>query len=92
MLPGRIHYRHHLYRIGKKSRFVRFHAMQSIILSAAIVIINFVAGLIPFLGFVLQPLIGILGFVLLIVMMVKAYNKETYKLPIIGDLSENYSK
>jgi len=78
--------------LEKKSRFVRFHAMQSIVLSAAIVIINFVAGLIPFLGFVLQLIIELLGFILWIVMMVKAYNKEMYKLPIIGDLSENYIK
>ena len=33
-------------------------------------------------------LTGLLGFVLWIIMIVKAYNSEWFKLPVIGDIAE----
>jgi len=77
--------------IEKDSKFVKFHAMQSIITFGALIIIMWVAGVIPFIGWVISVLTGILILVLWIVLMVKAYQGEKFKLPIAGDLAEKWS-
>jgi len=77
--------------IEKDSKFVKFHAMQSIITFGALIIIMWVAAVIPFVGWVISALAGILILVLWIVLMIKAYKGEKYKLPIAGDLAEKWS-
>lgn len=73
-----------------KDKFVRFHAMQSIILGAVFVVIDVLFWFIPFVFFF--GWIIWLGFLALsVVMMIKAYNGEKYKLPIIGDIAERNS-
>jgi uncharacterized membrane protein len=74
--------------IEKDNRFVRFHAMQSLITFLALFIISFIAGLIPFIGTMLSSLIGIIQFIVWIVLMYKAYKNEMFKLPITGDMAE----
>lgn len=90
------------YLIEKENKYVRFHAMQSILfcvfLIAAYIVLTIlsqVLGLIPVLGIVFIILIGIaftvLGLgslVVWIILMIKAYSGERYKLPIIGDIAE----
>ena len=75
------------YLIETKSQFVRFHAAQSIIVFGAISIVAIVLFFIPFLG----VLLGILSFVLWIILMLKAYQGDTYKLPFAGDLAEKWA-
>jgi uncharacterized membrane protein len=76
-----------------KRPFVRFHAAQSIIVFGGLTIIRialsmaFVAGSIA-LGFGLRSLLAILGFVLWILLMIKAYQGEKYRLPIAADLAD----
>jgi uncharacterized membrane protein len=77
--------------IEKDSKFVKFHAMQSIITFVALIIIALVISVIPFVGWVIASLVYILGLVLWIVLMVKAYQGEKFKLPIAGDLAEKWS-
>ena len=72
--------------IEKENKFVRFHAMQSIIVFAAINIIWIPLQFIPFIGW----LVWALGFVLWIVLMVKAYQGATYKLPWAGNIAEKW--
>lgn len=77
--------------IEKKSHFVRFHAAQSLVVFGFISILNILLGGIFwhnwfFSGF-LNGLLGLLGFILWIVLMVKAYQGEMYKLPIAGDIA-----
>ena len=74
--------------IEKENKFVRFHAMQSIIVFGVLSVASIVLRWIPFLGLVIVPLIGLLGLVLWIVLMVKAYQGEKYKLPWAGNLAE----
>jgi uncharacterized membrane protein len=83
--------------LEKENRFVRFHAMQSIVTFGAITVVSIVlsilAAIIPFIGFIfgiLNVIIGLLAFVLWIVLMVKAYQGETYKLPWAGDQAEKW--
>lgn len=74
--------------IEKESKFVRFHAMQSIYVFGVLTIAGIVLSWISFIGFVLGWLISALGFVLWIVLMVKAYQGTMYKLPWAGNLAE----
>ncbi len=74
--------------IEKDSKFVRFHALQSIYVFGTITVASIILGWIPILGFVLGPLLGLLGIVLWIVLMIKAYQGEMFKLPWVGDLVE----
>jgi uncharacterized membrane protein len=79
---------------------VRFHAMQSMIAFGALFVINwlfFWGGWFGgFLGFavmgLLHSLLGLVALVCWILCMVKAYQGQRYKLPVIGDMAENYSK
>jgi len=47
--------------VKKENRFVRFHAMQSIMLSVTIILINIIAGFIPFIGWIIVMAVPILG-------------------------------
>lgn len=76
--------------LEKKSRFVRFHAMQSMLIFGALAVFQAASGFLPFLQFALA-LVSVLSFVLWIVLMVKAYQGEMFKLPVVGDLAEKQS-
>ncbi len=74
--------------IEKQDRFVRFHAFQSVATFAGLFVLSVVAGFIPFVGWIVAALVGPVGFILWIVLMVKAFQGETFKLPVIGDWAE----
>lgn len=74
--------------IEKESKFVRFHAIQSIYVFGVLTIAMIVLSWIPVLGVVLTSLIWVLGVVLWIILMVKAYQGAKFKLPWAGDLAE----
>jgi uncharacterized membrane protein len=77
--------------IETENKFVRFHAVQSIIVFGALNIIIFVFGWIPVFGLVVSSLTGALAFVLWVVLIYKAYQGTIYKLPVAGDLAEKWS-
>lgn len=77
-----------------KNRFVRFHAFQCLFIAAAGFVIGIalsIIGFIPFVNFlliILAPIVWI-GFIIVIILcMVRAYQGQKFKLPIIGDLAE----
>jgi uncharacterized membrane protein len=72
----------------KENEYVRFHAMQSIVTFGAITVVSIILSFIPIVGWVLGMLLGILAFVLWIILMMKAYQGEKYKLPVAGDFAE----
>jgi uncharacterized membrane protein len=74
--------------IEKENRFVRFHAMQSIFVFGFLFVVQIVLSFIPVLRWFLPPIISILGFILWIILMIKAYKGEMYKLPYFGDMAE----
>ncbi len=69
--------------LGKNSRFVRFHAMQSILLSIIYVIMFFVLAIIPVIGWFMFILIMPMALILWIAFMIKAYRREYFRIPII---------
>ncbi|PIZ00549.1 hypothetical protein COY62_02025 [bacterium (Candidatus Howlettbacteria) CG_4_10_14_0_8_um_filter_40_9] len=87
--------------IEKDNKFVKFHAIQSIIFSLAVYAINFVVVGILFTsmmagGFALLGLLStgltVLYVVLWIMLMVKAYNGEEWQIPVIGGIAKSMSE
>jgi uncharacterized membrane protein len=86
--------------IEKENKFVRFHALQSMIVFGALFILNiaigFFVGILAAMGVgFLAPvfalfniLLAIAAFVLWILLMIKAYQGEKFKLPVVGDIAE----
>ncbi len=78
--------------LEKENRFIRFHAVQSIVTFGVISIAQIIIGFIPVIGWILGLLIWALAVVLWIVLMLKAYQGQMFKLPFAGDIAENQSK
>ncbi len=76
------------YLIEKDNKFVRFHAKQSIVTFLPLTVIAWIFAWIPFLGWIIGGLIWLLTFILWIVLMLKAYKGEMFKVPIVGDIAE----
>ncbi len=76
--------------IEQENKFVRFHAMQSIISFGTITIIEGVLGWIPVIGTFFAWILSVTSFILWVVLMVKAYQGTKYKLPWAGDLAERW--
>lgn len=71
----------------KRNRFVRFHSFQSIFLWVAIFVIHWLFSILWVLWFV-WSFIDIALFVLWLVLVIKAYQGEKWKVPVIGDIAE----
>jgi uncharacterized membrane protein len=79
-----------------RNSFVRFHAFQSIFFFAAWmvfwIIMTVVTIVLPSMLSVVLGLLSVVvwlgGIAVWILLMVKAYNNERFKLPVIGDLAE----
>jgi uncharacterized membrane protein len=76
------------YIIEKDNKFVRFHAMQSIITFVAFFVLSMILAFIPVIGWVFIPIVNIVILIIWIILMIKAYQGENFKLPIIGDIAE----
>ena len=94
----------------KDSRLVRFHAMQSILLGAAAIVIfvvfwivavvsslvvGYISGILGGIVWIVMMLVGgALGigiFVAAIISLIKAYQGQYFKLPVIGNYAEKFS-
>ena len=73
--------------IEKESKFVRFHAIQSIGLSVGLTVVSIVLSVLPVIGIALGLLVNLAGLALWIVCMVKAYQGELFRVPVIGDVA-----
>jgi uncharacterized membrane protein len=88
-----------VFYLVEKDPFVRFHALQSILTFGGITVLYLVvtvllpAGLWPLwlLFRTLGVLIWLGSLVLWVLLMIKAYRGERYKLPLVGDLAERYA-
>ena len=74
--------------IEKKSKFVKFHALQSIVTFGILTVVQIILSVIPFIGWVLVPLVWILTVVLCIILMIQAYSGKMWKLPLVGNWAE----
>jgi uncharacterized membrane protein len=91
----------------EKDKFVRFHAMQSILTFGALSVLQILISIISVAaaasftggGFAVFSILSILSTIiwigtlgLWILLMVKAYQNQWFKLPVVGDMAEKYSK
>lgn len=74
--------------LEKKSTFVKFHAWQSIMTFGVLTVAQLVLGWIPFVGWILSILIGILMFVLWLILIIQAGTGKMWKVPGAGDWAE----
>jgi uncharacterized membrane protein len=81
-----------------RSRFVRFHAWQSIFFNVAWWILWIGLRIVvhmPFLGFLtlfIWPLVWLAGFIVWIILVIKANQGQMFKLPVIGDLAQQQAR
>jgi uncharacterized membrane protein len=77
-----------------RSRFVRFHAFQSIFFAVAWTVLWIaltIVGMMPVLGWatiIIWPLLGLGGLIIWIILLLKANQGQMFKLPVIGDMAE----
>jgi uncharacterized membrane protein len=76
--------------LEKDDKYVRFHAFQSILFGvvsyAAWVIATSLVVLV--IGVVLVPIVSVVVFVFYALLMWKAYNGESYELPVLGKIAK----
>ena len=105
---------HLIFSIGilatdKTNKLARFHAVQSLLITASIVIAYIVFFVCVFLFMIIaaatHPMVGMLvlilyvvffvfviaAFVALIIAMIQAFQGKMFKLPIIGNMADNWS-
>ena len=78
--------------IEKDNKFVRFHALQSAIAFGAIFVLQMFFSYIPSIGVYLLPVLDLGCVILWVVCMVKAYQGEMFKLPVVGDIAQQNIK
>ncbi|HZP24390.1 MAG TPA: zinc-ribbon domain-containing protein [Terriglobales bacterium] len=82
-----------------RNRFVRFHSFQClftavalVVIEVALVIVSAILHIIPVVGFmvtaILWPVWALAVLCLWILLVVKAYQHQMYKLPFVGDMAE----
>jgi uncharacterized membrane protein len=86
----------------RRDLFVRFHALQSFLFTAATVLLALVLRLasyalfvIPVLGPLLVVLVDVVAALaaifLWLVLVVKTFQGQTFKVPVLGDFAEHYA-
>jgi uncharacterized membrane protein len=77
-----------IYLLEKDNKYVRFHAMQSIVVFGAFTIIGILLIFIPVLGWMLLIPVRLISFVLWIICMIKAYQGEEFMIPKAGEFAK----
>jgi uncharacterized membrane protein len=82
-----------------RNRFVRFHSFQNLLFHVAMIVLGVALGIasavlhfIPMIGWIvvvlLVPLCWLGVFVVWLLLLIKAYQHQMFKLPVIGDMAE----
>jgi uncharacterized membrane protein len=75
-----------------RNRFVRFHSFQCLFTCGALIVIHIGLSIIgyalPLLILPIYMLLGLAELALWILLVIKAYQHEMFKLPIVGDMAE----
>ena len=74
--------------LEKKSKFVKFHAWQSIMTFGVLTVAYLILFSIPFVGWILGTIVWILMLVLWIILMIQAGTGKMWKLPWAGNWAE----
>lgn len=74
--------------LEKRSRYVMFHALQSLIAYGAVALLHLLAGAIPLIGMLASALLALIGVLLWLLLMFHAIQGHWFKLPYIGRFAE----
>ncbi|WP_431800456.1 DUF4870 domain-containing protein [Halobacillus andaensis] len=74
--------------IEKENNFIRFHAMQSVLVFGGLFVIGIVVNFIPIIGILINLIIAPVSLILWIILMIKAYQGERYHLVVAGKMAE----
>jgi uncharacterized membrane protein len=77
--------------VEKKNQLVRFHAMQSLILFASAGILGLILGQLPIVWVLVYPL-DLAVFIGWLILLISAFQGRYFKLPVIGDYAEKFTK
>jgi uncharacterized membrane protein len=89
-----------IWLIEKENKFVKWNALQALIVGIleviCIVVISSILGLIPFIGWFLFSWLGYVAagvlFIFAIICIVQAFQGKTYRIPGICKLTDKYFK
>ncbi|MFC2145265.1 DUF4870 domain-containing protein [Actinomycetota bacterium] len=89
-----------IWLLEKENRFVKWNALQALILGIAqmisIVVISLILGQIPYIGWFFFSWLGYvvsgLAWVLAIVAIVMGFSGKTFRIPFISKLTDKYFK
>ena len=83
-----------IYLIEKENKFIKFHAMQSLVIGVAEVILYIIASLLTavVVGAFCFPVIWVAALVIRIIIIMKANQGEYYKFPWLGDMADKWTK
>jgi len=76
--------------LEKENKFVRFHGLQSTIFFISLSILGLLVASVPLIGPVICSILYFFGLLAWIFLMFKAFLGETFKIPLIGDIVEEY--
>ncbi len=76
--------------VEKENHFVRFHALQSILLSITFFTVFTVLGMLPVVGWLSGVILSPIGLVLWIILMLNASNGKYSKVYMIGQFAEKH--
>jgi uncharacterized membrane protein len=78
--------------LESNNRFVRFHAIQSVLFFGTLSILESICRFFTFVFLGANVVIGLVSFIGWIVLMVAAYRGRYYKIPFLGDYAEKLAR
>lgn len=85
-----------LVRPFNRNRFVRFHSIQCLLTVGALIVLQLAIALfgklLPLLVLSLYGLLILAELTLWLLLVFKAYEHETFKLPLVGDFAEKLAE
>lgn len=74
--------------VEKRSRFVLFHALQSVIVFGLIMVGHVLSTFLPLFGPLVASMLSLLGIIVWLVMVLTSLQGKWFKLPWVGDVAE----
>lgn len=76
------------YLVEPRNTFVRFHALQAVMFFGVACVAFVICLTIPFLGWILSIVVFYASLAVWLLMMLKAYQGQRFRLPIVGRMAE----
>lgn len=80
-----------IFLVLEKDSYVRFHAMQSVVVFVSLFVLQVLLGITIILA-ALAPLVSVLSFVLWLLLIYKAWMGEEWEVPFLGAYARKFVK